>query len=216
MKEVSIKVNNQQVLTSMEVAEMIGKEHRSLMRDIRRYIGHIARIGEQKALNREMFIKSAYIDANNQSRPCYLITGKGCGFISNMMTGVKGAKFTAEYVERFMNMEDVFEKEIEDSYNSARECDVFEVSVKKQQNELSIMTHRLAELKGLKVNTILHLLYQAIESKYGISLNAYRSVYQTETGDKAADKLDVISFYGWIYDAAIDMCKTSIKKCEVF
>lgn len=38
-------VNNQETLTSMEVAQMVGKEHKALLRDIRIYINQL---GERK------------------------------------------------------------------------------------------------------------------------------------------------------------------------
>lgn len=43
--EIQKLVNNQETLTSMEVAQMVGKEHKDLLRDIRIYINQL---GEHK------------------------------------------------------------------------------------------------------------------------------------------------------------------------
>ena len=73
----------EQMLTSIEVAEMVGKGHKELLRDIRRYSEQLA---ESKIALGDFFTESTYIDANNQKRPCYNITKKGCEFIAHKMT----------------------------------------------------------------------------------------------------------------------------------
>ena len=92
----------EQKLTSMEVAEMVGKDHNKLLRDIRSYIEQLA---ESKIGQGDFFEESTYLDANNQSRPCYEITKKGCEFIAHKLTGVKGTAFTAKYINKFHEME---------------------------------------------------------------------------------------------------------------
>ena len=97
------KLNLEQKITSLEVAEMVGKDHSKLLRDIRNYTDQLA---EAKIGSGDFFEESAYKDANNQSRPCYLVTKKGCEFIAHKLTGVKGTEFTAKYINRFHEMED--------------------------------------------------------------------------------------------------------------
>lgn len=92
----------ERTLTSNEVAEMIGKDHSKLIRDIRTYIGYLA---EAKIGSGDFFIESSYKDANNQERPNYLLTKQGCEMVSNKLTGAKGVQFTARYVSRFNEME---------------------------------------------------------------------------------------------------------------
>lgn len=91
-----------QMLTSMEVAEMVDKKHSDLLKDIRRYVGQLA---EGKIPSGDFFSENVYLDANNQSRPCYLVTKKGCEFIAHKLTGQKGTEFTARYINRFHEME---------------------------------------------------------------------------------------------------------------
>lgn len=94
----------EQTLTSMEVAEMVGKEHSKLLRDIRKYSEQLA---EAKIGLGDFFSESEYFDANNQSRPCFMVTKKGCEFIAHKLTGRKGTEFTARYINRFHDMEEV-------------------------------------------------------------------------------------------------------------
>lgn len=99
----------QKTISSVEVAEMVGKEHSKLLRDIRNYIEQLA---EAKIGSGDFFTESKYKDANNQERPCYLVTKKGCEFIAHKMTGVRGTEFTAKYIDRFHEMEDAIKAHI--------------------------------------------------------------------------------------------------------
>jgi Rha family phage regulatory protein len=99
----------QKTISSVEVAEMIGKEHSKLLRDIRNYIEQLA---EAKIGSGNFFTESKYKDANNQERPCYMVTKKGCEFIAHKMTGVRGTEFTAKYIDRFHEMEDAIKAHI--------------------------------------------------------------------------------------------------------
>lgn len=94
-------------LDSREVAEMVGKEHKYLLRDIRTYEEYLA---ETTYGPGEFFSKSSYLDKNNQERPCYQITKKGCEFIAHKLTGQKGSLFTANYINRFHEMQTELER----------------------------------------------------------------------------------------------------------
>ncbi len=89
-------------LSSREVAEMVDKTHSDLLKDIRRYVGQLA---EGNIPLGDFFTESTYLDTNGQSRPCYLVTKKGCEFIAHKLTGQKGTEFTARYINRFHEME---------------------------------------------------------------------------------------------------------------
>lgn len=53
-------------------------------------------------------MKSSYtVDGQSRRYPCYLVTKKGCEFIAHKLTGTKGTLFTATYINRFHEMEDV-------------------------------------------------------------------------------------------------------------
>lgn len=54
----------------------------------------------------DFFIPSTYKDGKGETRPCYLLTKKGCDMVANKMTGEKGVLFTAAYVTAFEKMRD--------------------------------------------------------------------------------------------------------------
>lgn len=98
-----MKKQIEQMLDSREVAEMTGKQHKNLLADVRGYAKELAELKIQPG---DFFRESSYTDANNQERPCYDITKKGCEFIAHKLTGIKGTEFTARYINRFHDMEE--------------------------------------------------------------------------------------------------------------
>lgn len=89
-------------LDSREVAEMVGKNHADLLRDIRRYQEYLT---ESNFALSDFFVESNYKDITGRELKCYQVTKKGCEFIAHKLTGKKGAIFTATYINRFHEME---------------------------------------------------------------------------------------------------------------
>lgn len=100
---------NQKYLDSREVALMVDKNHADLLRDIKRYVGQL---GESKIAFTDFFKESTYQSSQNKIMPCYLITKKGCEFIAHKLTGIKGTEFTAKYIDRFHQMEEIIQNHI--------------------------------------------------------------------------------------------------------
>lgn len=99
----------QKFIDSREVAEMVGKQHNELLKDMRRYA---EQLGEGKIPQSDFFTESTYKSDRGKEYPCYLVTKKGCEFIAHKLTGVKGTEFTAKYINRFHEMEDAIKAHI--------------------------------------------------------------------------------------------------------
>lgn len=93
----------QLVLDSREVAEMVGMRHDHLIRNIDHYIDVMSQ--NPKLGADDFFIKQTYVAGTGKQYKRYDITKKGCEMVANKLTGEKGILFTAEYVERFNQME---------------------------------------------------------------------------------------------------------------
>ena len=96
------------VIDSREVAEMVEKNHKELLRDIRKYVEIMEKsreISQRKIAPSEFFIESSF-ENRGKEYPCYLITKKGCDMIANKLTGEKGVLFTAAYVTAFEEMQE--------------------------------------------------------------------------------------------------------------
>ena len=105
MKELTVfEHDHVDVVDSRQVAEMVGKNHKDLMRSIREYVETLDRSTERNFAPSDFFIESTYKDSTGRTLPCYLLTKKGCDMVANKMTGEKGVLFTAAYVTAFEAM----------------------------------------------------------------------------------------------------------------
>lgn len=94
------------VADSRDVAELVGKRHDHLMRDIENYAETIAASENPNLGSLDFFIPSTYtVPGQSREYPCFLLTRRGCDMVANKMTGAKGILFTAAYVARFGDME---------------------------------------------------------------------------------------------------------------
>lgn len=91
-----------QTITSLEVAEMVGRTHDNVLKDIRNVIKQIGSVKNHESY----FSETSYRNSQNKELPCYLLTKKGCELYSTRMTGAKGTQFAVAYIERFNQMED--------------------------------------------------------------------------------------------------------------
>lgn len=93
-------------ISSLEIAEMVGRPHDNVLKDIRRII---TQLGDVKSYE-SYFILSTYTNSQNKELPCFLLDKKGCELYSTRMTGATGTQFAVKYIERFNNMEQKLNK----------------------------------------------------------------------------------------------------------
>ncbi|MGJ0908888.1 Rha family transcriptional regulator [Clostridium botulinum] len=101
-------------LDSREVAQMLRKEHKEVIRDIeggKKAVGIIPSLVSGNFPPADYFIESSYLDSQNKKRKCYLITKMGCEMLGNKQQGEKGIIFTAKYVQRFNEMESTIKQQ---------------------------------------------------------------------------------------------------------
>ena len=91
-----------ETIDSREVAEMIEIAHASLLKKVRNYEEILLK---SKLTSVDFFIPSEYKDSTGRILKCYHLTKKGCEMVANKLTGEKGVLFTAQYVNRFEEME---------------------------------------------------------------------------------------------------------------
>lgn len=92
-------------ISSLEVARMVGRAHKEVLRDIRNII---EQLGGERKIAPTYFIESEYLDVQGKTQPCFNLTKKGCELFGTRMTGAKGTQFAVKYIERFNEMEQRF------------------------------------------------------------------------------------------------------------
>ena len=83
--------NDQQVMMSLEIAQVTGKQHKNLMRDIRNMEPAWERIAGLK------FELGTYKDLNGQLRPCYILTKTECLYIATKFNDEARAKLVLRW-----------------------------------------------------------------------------------------------------------------------
>lgn len=246
VQEEAYKSGSVQYIDSREVAEIVGKAHNELLKDIRRYVKQFGQVNIPQS---DFFTESTYKNSQNKTMPCYLVTKKGCEFIAHKLTGIKGTKFTATYINRFHEMEErirtapleitgeMIERIIEKMAGRVARTGQMGCSgngnigpfqegglyggidreaVEIRKKELYAVTGRIADSFGESHSWIPHQMYKALEEKLGIVLDAYKSVYQSETGKRKASMVEAIAANDWIYEMAMSMNEYVIRGRQVY
>lgn len=178
-----LKIEN--MLDSREVAEMVGKKHNELMKDIRRYIDQL---GEGKIPHTDFFKESSYRTEQNKKMPCFQVSKKGCEFIANKLTGVKGTEFTAKYINRFHDMEGVIANgfdltelspELQAIFSHDKKIQVVEKRVDHLENTMNIDYAQQKQLKNFANEIVVSALG-------GKGSKAY--TYRDEDGSKISSR----------------------------
>lgn len=117
----------EKTLTSLEVAEMVGRQHSEVLKDIRRISSQLA---EGKTHLSDYFIESSYKDSTGRTLNSYLLTKKGCELYSTRMTGEKGTQFAVAYIERFNEMENHIKRSEIDTSQLSPELQIMDNMIK--------------------------------------------------------------------------------------
>ena len=114
MQTITMEGKEIPVIDSREVAEMLGKEHYELLKEIEgrkdsKNVGIIPTLEKGNFHLSNYFIPSTY-KAGKREYKCYLCTKMGCELVGNKQQGEKGILFSAKYVERFNQYEEALKE----------------------------------------------------------------------------------------------------------
>ncbi len=107
-------IQNKQRMTSLEIAEITGKQHKNVMRDIRNMEPAWEKVNGLK------FELVDYRDSKGELRPCYMLTKIECLYIAT--------KFNDEARARLVIRWEQLEKESRESRAESRELLVLRTS----------------------------------------------------------------------------------------
>lgn len=107
MNELVIMKDQQAVTTSLQVAEVFGKNHRDVLETIQNKINS----AENSAQYDSMFAQGEYKDKSGKRNKMYYMNRDGFTFIAFGFTGKKADEFKLKYIEAFNNMEKAIKEE---------------------------------------------------------------------------------------------------------
>lgn len=82
-----------ETMSSLEIAELTGKRHDAILRDIRNLLN--------QGVNAHNFVEVEYTDKKGEKRPCYELTKKGCLILASGYD----AKLREKIIDRWEELE---------------------------------------------------------------------------------------------------------------
>ncbi|GIN38405.1 Rha family transcriptional regulator [Heyndrickxia oleronia] len=95
--------DGQAMTNSLNVAEVFGKEHKNVLKDIRE-------LGCSEEFGRLNFKQSTYVNLQNKNMPMFFMSKKGFTLLVMGYTGKEAMKFKEEYIDQFEKMEEELRK----------------------------------------------------------------------------------------------------------
>lgn len=161
----------EQTISSIEVAEMVEKKHSELLKDIRRYTEQLNGV---KIPSVEFFNESTYRDSKGETRPCYNVTKKGCEFIAHKLTGAKGTEFTAKYINKFHEMEQIIRNPLEGISSELQAVIVVDKRVTRAENRIEKLENNMT-ITHEQIQTIKNRVnHKVVRLLGGYESNAYK------------------------------------------
>ena len=178
-------------LMSTEVAEMVGKSHKYLMRDIKKYSEQMQGAEISPC---PFWTESFYKNENNQMYSCYLVTKKGCEFIAHKMTGPKGTEFTARYINRFHEMEEEIKQQAPKLPTVANNATV-RIAPRRSTwyMDNSSRLNRICKKRHMQLRELYSEILTRLSKVYDIQ--ACRVIYERENGYPPTYAIDIIPFF---------------------
>lgn len=100
--------NGDLVVDSLTVAEKFGKEHKKVLRDIKKRIADIEELGDEPnfgpIFSEDYFSQGDYQDSYGRTKPLYYMNQKGFTFLVMSYTGKEATKYKLAYIEQFERM----------------------------------------------------------------------------------------------------------------
>lgn len=86
-----ITVAQSQTMSSLQIAELTGKRHDSILRDIRNLL--------EQGVDAHNFVETFYTDKSNRSKPCYQLSKTGCLILASGYNAVLREKIINRWIE---------------------------------------------------------------------------------------------------------------------
>ena len=177
-----MNIENKNTLTSLDVSEITGKRHDNILADIR---DEISKLGTERAAL--IFQESYYKDANNQSRPMFVLNYKGVlqlGARYNAETRFKLIE-KIEQLQKPMTVEDMIIMQANEMKNVKHRIDIVENKVdneiridhaeqRKLQKAVSVRVYQRLDVINAERNIMFSAIYRDLKDRFGVA--SYRDV----------------------------------------
>lgn len=199
------------VVTSLDVAETFGKEHKNVLADIRNIQNDISS-AEFSAL----FYEDTYTALNGKKNPMYLMNRDGFTLLVMGYTGEKAMKFKLAYINQFNQMEELLKgKLIEREKGIAVRQSLTKAIQQSSENE-RMHGHAYSTYTDIVYRTVFGKTAKQLREEYGIDKKAnLRDYFTVEELEKVQSIEMIISGLvncGWGYNEIKEFITNPAKK----
>lgn len=165
------KINHEErtVVSSLDIAETFGKEHRRVLQDIRE-------IGCSEEFRLHNFVQSSYENSQGKQQPMFLVTMDGFVLLAMGYTGELAMRFKEAYIKQFNAMESALcGKLIEREKGIAVRQALTKALQQSTENE---------RMHGHAYSTYTNVIYKVL---FGMNAAQLREKYQIKASDNLRD-----------------------------
>ena len=187
-----MNIENKNTLTSLEVAEITGKEHKNILSDIR---DEISKLGEERG--RLIFQQSYYTNLQNKQQPMFLLNYKGVlqlGVRYNAETRFKLIE-KIEQLQKPMTIEDMIILQANEMKSVKHRIDIVENKVdneiridhteqRKLQKAVSIRVYQRLDVIDADRNLMFPAIYRDLKDRFGVA--SYRDIKRKDLTEALA------------------------------
>lgn len=133
------EIINRETMTSLEIAEVTGKRHDSVLRDIRNLLA--------QGVDAHNFVETSYIDKANRQQKCFTLTKKGCLILASGYDALLREKIINRWEE--LETKEMSVAKIPTTFAEALRLAADQAEkIEAQQKQLEANSREIVELSG--------------------------------------------------------------------
>lgn len=165
------KINHEErtVVSSLDIAETFGKEHRRVLQDIRE-------IGCSEEFRLHNFVQSSYENSQGKQQPMFLVTRDGFVLLAMGYTGELAMRFKEAYIKQFNAMESALRGKLVEREKG--------IAVRQALTKALQQSTENERMHGHAYSTYTNVIYKVL---FGMNAAQLREKYQIKASDNLRD-----------------------------
>lgn len=185
------------IVTSLDIAETFGKEHKRVLQDIRE-------LECSEDFRQHNFVQSSYVNSQNKKQPMYYVTRDGFTLLAMGYTGEKAMKFKEGYIRQFNAMEKLLIGKIKEREKGIAVRQAFTKAIQQSSENERMHGHAYSTYTDVIYKSIFGKNAKQLRDEFGISKKeSMRDYFSEEDLVKVQNAEMLVSAlvgYGWGYN----------------
>lgn len=185
------------IVTSLDIAETFGKEHKRVLQDIRE-------LECSEDFRQHNFVQSSYVNSQNKKQPMYYVTRDGFTLLAMGYTGEKAMKFKEGYIRQFNAMEKLLIGKIKEREKGIAVRQAFTKAIQQSSENERMHGHAYSTYTDVIYKSIFGKNAKQLREEFGISKKENMRDYLSEEDlvkiQNAEMLVSALVGYGWGYN----------------